>query len=52
LIDIAAGGSHRLILKNDNTLWVTGNNRSGQLELGYTLNRKAPVLIMTDVRMW
>jgi len=32
---IAGGGGHTLILQKDGCLWVFGNNRQGQLGLGY-----------------
>jgi len=36
---IAAGWAHSLALKQDGTVWVTGNNSSGQLGLGDNTNR-------------
>jgi alpha-tubulin suppressor-like RCC1 family protein len=33
---VFCGGDHSLILKNDNTLWGSGDNRFGELGLGYT----------------
>ncbi|HQJ37639.1 MAG TPA: RCC1 repeat-containing protein, partial [Bacillota bacterium] len=34
IIEIAAGDSHSMALKNDGTLWVWGMNKSGQLGNG------------------
>jgi hypothetical protein len=43
-------GSHTIFyLKNDNTLWGWGANRSGQLGDGTDNNRTTPVKIMDDV---
>lgn len=37
-IAISAGQGHSLVIKNDNTLWSTGNNNQGQLGLGNLTN--------------
>ena len=38
---IAAGGYHSLVIKEDDTVWVTGNNEFGQLGDGSTTTRKS-----------
>lgn len=43
---VSAGGDFSLWLKNDNTVWATGYNGSGQLGDGTTDNRHSPVPIM------
>ena len=40
---VAAGGRHTVAVKNDGTVWAWGNNDSGQLGDGTTVNRLAPV---------
>ena len=45
---VYCGDSHTLILKNDGTLWVCGNNQYGQLGLGDTSNRKTFTQITTN----
>ena len=37
--DMAAGGGHTIILKNDDTIWTAGWNSGGQLGLGETDDR-------------
>jgi hypothetical protein len=44
-IKIAAGYFHSLALKNDGTLWATGENYSGQLGTGDINNRNVFVQI-------
>ena len=34
-LDVRCSLDHVLVLKNDNKIWVAGNNYSGQLGLGY-----------------
>jgi len=43
------GGWHTLILKNDGTLYSTGNNDYGQLGLGDDTQRTSPTFVMSDV---
>lgn len=43
---VSAGHVHSLWLKNDNTVWGTGANYSGQLGDGTTDNRHSPVHIL------
>lgn len=49
---VAAGGyagiGHSLALKDDGTLWAWGHNYYGQLGLGDTSNRTAPVQVGAD----
>ena len=45
------GGSHTFLLKNDGTVWATGNNGYGQLGLGYTNNStRFQQVNITDVK--
>ena len=46
--EIYCGCYHTLILKNDGTLWGTGNNTYGQLGLGDTTNRTTFTQITTN----
>jgi len=48
-IDVAAGHSYSLFLKDDNTLWGCGSNNSGQLGLSGGSNRLTPVQLTTGV---
>ncbi len=41
----AAGVGHSLFLKNDGTVWATGNNGNGQFGDGSTTNRTTPVQV-------
>ena len=45
---ICCGGSHTIILKNDDTLWGTGYNGDGELGLGDTTNRYTFTQIITN----
>jgi len=45
IADIAAGGSHSLLLKKDGSVWSWGRNDAGQLGLGNTLNQNFPIKI-------
>jgi len=49
---IACGNSHSLVLLNDGTVMVFGNNTYGQLGLGNTANSTSPTLIpnLTNVK--
>ena len=42
---IAAGGSHSLVLKDDMTVWAWGDNYSGQLGDGTTVDSSLPVKV-------
>ena len=42
---ISAGSSHSLALKDDGTVWAFGTNNYGQLGVGDTMNRDAPVQV-------
>lgn len=44
---IAAGANHTVAIKSDGTLWAWGNNASGQLGDGTTVNRASPVQVGT-----
>ncbi|AEC03053.1 fimbrillin family protein [Parasphaerochaeta coccoides] len=52
---VSAGWGFTLILKEDGSLWATGNNISGQLGVGDTNNRSTPVQVWDstngDVKM-
>ncbi len=39
VIQVATGSEHSLALKSDGSVWATGNNRSGQLGDGTTVNK-------------
>jgi alpha-tubulin suppressor-like RCC1 family protein len=41
-------GEHSLVLKNDNTLWVTGRNEYGELGLGDTYDRDSWTYVDVD----
>jgi len=45
---LVAGEAHSLALKTNLTLWSWGNNSSGQLGLGDTIDRNTPSAIGTD----
>ena len=44
---IAAGWNHSIVLKNNGTVWATGDNSSGQLGIG-TLDQQLTLTVMTD----
>ena len=46
---VSNGGSHMMIIRNDNSLWAMGWNEHGQLGDGTTEHRLEPVHIMDDV---
>jgi alpha-tubulin suppressor-like RCC1 family protein len=46
IVDIKAGGTHSLALKNDGTLWLFGNNANGRLGDGTTNNRSTPAMLL------
>ena len=46
IVDIAAGTNHNLALDSDGNLWTWGNNESGQLGDGTTINSNVPIQIM------
>ena len=46
---IASGGSHTVILKNDGSVWACGYNNNGQLGLGDTTNRATFTKVTTNV---
>ena len=43
-VDVAAGGSHTLALKDDGTIWAWGENYDWQLGDGTRISRSTPVL--------
>lgn len=47
--DIAAGSSHSLVIKQDNTLYAMGRNNLGQLGDGTLIDKALPVKIMDEV---
>lgn len=49
-IAMSSGGSHRLAVKDDGTLWSWGSNRDGQLGIGeFGASQKSPVQV-TDLK--
>jgi alpha-tubulin suppressor-like RCC1 family protein len=42
---ITVGADHSLALRTNGTLWIWGRNNYGQLGLGDTIDRNAPMLI-------
>ena len=46
VVQVAAGGSHSLAVKNDGTVWAWGQNTSGQLGDNSTTNRSTPVQVL------
>ena len=46
---IACGGEHAVILKNDGSVWVTGYGYNGQLGLGDTTNRNTFTQVTTNI---
>lgn len=46
-VSIAAGGSHSIALKADNSLWAWGSNNGGQLGNGAHVDAVAPVQIVS-----
>lgn len=53
-LSVVTGGAHTLVIKNDYTLWVTGDNTYGQLGQGNTLakNSFVQVLAGTNSFVW
>ncbi len=50
-ISIAGGGYHSIILKNDGTVWVSGQNANGELGLGDTADKTSWIQTqITDVK--
>ena len=49
VVAVFAGGSHTLAIRTDGSLWVWGDNSSGQLGDGTTEDRHSPVMVMEDV---
>lgn len=49
-LQVAAGNSHTLSLKSDNTLWACGKNEFGQLGDGTTTSTNIPKQIMEGVK--
>ena len=45
IVQIAAGFAHGLALRRDGTVWAWGNNASGQLGNGTTVNSNVPVQV-------
>ncbi len=48
--DVYVGESNIAAIKNDNSLWMFGDNRTGQLGIGSTEDVIAPVKVMDDVK--
>ena len=44
---ISSGTSHTMAVRTNGTLWAWGNNSSGELALGDTINRSSPVQVGT-----
>ena len=53
VIDVMAGYDHTVILKSDGTVWGWGDNSSGQLGNGTTVNSTVPIqaIGINDVKM-
>ena len=54
IVAIAGGSTHIIALKNDGTVWGSGNNRSGQLGIGtngvnFSTNTFQPALNMSNI---
>lgn len=49
VVGISAGRCHTLAIKSDNSLWVWGKNKYGQLGDGTTIDKSKPIKIMEDV---
>lgn len=45
---ISAGAGHTIAIKTDGTLWAWGDNSTGQLGDGTTVNKQVPVQIGTS----
>ena len=45
VVAVAAGDTHSLALKDDGTVWAWGDNSSGQLGNGTTVQKNAPTLV-------
>jgi len=43
---ISAGNNHNLALRDDGTVWIWGENRSGQIDINDTLPRTSPVQVI------
>jgi len=48
LFVVACGSYHTVVVKSDGTLWAWGENWSGQLGDGTTVNKSAPVQVGSD----
>jgi alpha-tubulin suppressor-like RCC1 family protein len=48
VVSISCDFAHTLFVKEDGSVWATGNNGSGQLGDGSTSNRSSPVNISSD----
>jgi alpha-tubulin suppressor-like RCC1 family protein len=49
---VAGGGNHTAAIKTDGTLWVWGNNTTGQLGINDTTNRSTPVTTFLGGTNW
>lgn len=49
---ISSGYYHTAMIKNDGSLWMCGQNQSGQLGDGTRTIKSKPVKIMTDVKKY
>ena len=47
---ITAGNLHSFFLKNDGSVWATGNNTNGRLGTGDRVSISTPVPVLTDVK--
>ncbi len=50
VLEVAAGDTHSILVKEDGTVWTTGKNNYGQIGDDTTINRKAWVCI-SDIRI-
>ena len=46
---VSCGRDHTGIVKNDGSLWMCGNNETGELGIGTNASKAAPVKVMEDV---
>ena len=50
--DVSAGRTHKLMLKNNGTLWSVGGNENGQLGDNTTVNKSSPISVIGGFNDW